>query len=68
MAKFKGEVTFKVTFKGLGVPVGFGMTDAIIYHNCSEQIYVKSPWTKLSRSTKRNNFKINILKKEVNWD
>ena len=24
MAKFNGEVTFKVTFKDLGVPVGFG--------------------------------------------
>ena len=30
MAKFNGEVTFKVTFKDLGVPVGFGMTNAII--------------------------------------
>ena len=68
MANFNGKLTIEVTFKNLNVPVGFGMTDAIIYHNCSVQIYVKSTWTKLSRSIKRNNFNINILKKEVNWD
>ena len=68
MANFNGKLTIEVTFKNLNVPVGFGMTDAIIHHNCSEQIYVNSPWTKLSRSIKRNNFNINILKKEVNWD
>ena len=36
MAKFSGEVTFKVTFKDLGVPVGFGMTNAIIFHECDK--------------------------------
>ena len=68
MANFKGKLTIEVSFENLNVPVGFGMTDAIIYHNCSEQIYVKSPWTKISRSIKKDNFKINILKKDVNWD
>ena len=29
MAKFNGEVTFRVKFKDLGVPVGFGMTNSI---------------------------------------
>ncbi len=68
MANFKGKVTIEVTFKDMNVPVGFGMTNAIIYHNCSEQIYVKSPWTKISRSIKNDNFKINILKKDIKWD
>ena len=35
MAKFKGELKFKVSFKGLGIPVGFGMTNAIIYNHCA---------------------------------
>ena len=49
MANFSGEITFKVKFKNLNVPVGFGMTNAIIYHNCAEQIYVRSPWSKLDK-------------------
>ena len=44
MAKFSGEVTFRVKFKDLGVPVGFGMTNAIIFHECATQIYVRSGW------------------------
>ena len=42
MAKFNGEVTFKVKFKDLVVPVGFGMTNSIIFHECATQIYVRS--------------------------
>ena len=30
MAKFNGEVTFKVKFKDLGVPVGFGGHNATV--------------------------------------
>ena len=37
MANFNGKLTIEVTFENLNVPVGFGMTDAIIYHNCAEQ-------------------------------
>ena len=47
MAKFSGEVTFKVTFKDLGVPVGFGMTSSIIKHRCVEQAYATSPWSQI---------------------
>ena len=41
MAKFKGELNFKVSFKDLGVPVGFGMTNAIIYHHCATEIGIR---------------------------
>jgi len=68
MANFNGKLTIEVSFKNLNVPVGFGMTDAIIYHNCSEQIYLKSPWSELDKKRKKDSFKINILKKDVNWD
>ena len=68
MANFNGKLTIEVSFKNLNVPVGFGMTDAIIYHSCSEQIYLKSPWSKLDKKRKKDSFKINILKKDVNWD
>ena len=68
MANFKGKLTIEVSFKNLNIPVGFGMTDAIIYHNCSEQIYLKSPWSELDKKRKKDSFKIDILKKDVNWD
>ena len=68
MANFNGKLTIEVTFKNLNVPVGFGMTDAIIFHNCSEQIYLKSPWSELDKKRKKDSFKIDILKKDVNWD
>ena len=68
MANFKGKLTIEVSFKNLNVPVGFGMTDAIIFHNCSEQIYLKSPWSELDKKRKKDSFKIDILKKDVNWD
>ncbi len=67
MANFSGEITFKVTFKNLNVPVGFGMTDAIIYHNCAEQIYLRSPWTKLDKKGIKANFKIEKTKNKVRW-
>jgi len=49
MARFSGEVTFKVKFKDLGVPVGFGMTNSIIFHECATQIYVRSGWCKIDK-------------------
>ena len=52
MANFNGKLTIEVTFENLNVPVGFGMTDAIIYHNCAEQVYLRSPWTKLDKKGK----------------
>ena len=55
MAKFNGEVTFKVKFKDLGVPVGFGMTNSIIFHGCATQIYVKesNPYYKYGGTWKK---------------
>jgi len=61
MAKFRGEVTFKVTFKDYGVPVGFGLTKAIIYHACATQVGLKSPWTKIDKKYKDNRFKVEII-------
>ena len=65
MAKFKGEVTFKVTFKDLEVPVGFGMTNAIIYHHCATQVGLKSPWSKIDKKIKDNRFKVEIISKKI---
>ena len=67
MANFSGEITFKVKFKNLNVPVGFGMTDAIIYHNCAEQIYVRSPWSELDKKRKKDNFKVEKIENKVEW-
>ena len=68
MAKFKGEVTFKVTFKGLGVPVGFGMTNAIIFHECATQVGLKTPWSKIPKNYKDKRFKVEITNKKIYID
>ena len=67
MANFNGKLTIEVTFENRNVPVGFGMTDAIIYHNCAEQIYLRSPWTKLDKKGIKANFKIEKTKNKVGW-
>lgn len=67
MAKFSGEVTFKVKFKNLGVPVGFGMTNAIIFHECATQIYVRSGWSKIDKSVKNERFEVEIVDKKICW-
>ena len=67
MAKFSGEVTFRVKFKGLGVPVGFGMTNAIIFHECATQIYVRSGWCKIDKKLKDSRFEVEVTNKKINW-
>ncbi len=67
MAKFTGEVTFRVKFKNLGVPVGFGMTNSIIFHECATQIYVRSGWSKISKDLKDERFEVEIIDKRVHW-
>ena len=67
MANFNGKLTIEVTFDNLNVPVGFGMTDAIIFHNCAEQIYLRSPWTKLDKKSIKANFKVEKIKNKVRW-
>jgi len=67
MAKFKGEVTFKVKFKDFGVPVGFGMTNAIIFHECATQIYVRSGWCKIDKKLKDSRFEVEVTSKKINW-
>tara|TARA_B100000963_G_scaffold326130_1_gene312921 strand:- start:383 stop:586 length:204 start_codon:yes stop_codon:yes gene_type:complete len=67
MARFSGEVTFRVKFKNLGVPVGFGMTNSIIFHECATQIYVRSGWSKISKSLKDSRFKVEVIDKKVLW-
>lgn len=50
MAVFSGEVTIRVKFNKVQIPVGFGMTSAIIKHRCVEQAYANSPWSKIKDS------------------
>ena len=67
MARFSGEVTFRVKFKSLGVPVGFGMTNSIIFHECATQIYVRSGWSKISKDLKDERFEVEVIDKRVRW-
>lgn len=67
MAKFSGEVTFKVTFKDLGVPVGFGMTNAIIFHECATQVGLHTPWSRVEKIYKKDKrLKVEIIDKKIN--
>ena len=68
MAKFKGEVTFRVTFEGLGVPVGFGMTNAIIFHECATQVGLKTPWSLIPKNYKDKRFNVDITDKKIYID
>ena len=67
MAILKGEVTFKVTFKGLGVPVGLGYTSAIIYKECAKQVYASAPWSKIGHQ-KDPRFKVEMVDKNIERD
>ena len=67
MAKFNGEVTFKVRFKDLAVPVGYGMTNSIIFHECATQVYVRSGWCKIDKSLKDERFEVEIIDKKIKW-
>ena len=67
MAILKGEVTFKVTFKGLGVPVGLGYASAIIYKECAEQVYASAPWSKIGHQ-KDPRFKVEMVDKNIERD
>ncbi len=67
MARLKGEVTFKVTFEGLGVPIGFGYTSAIIYKECAEQVYASAPWSKIGH-LKNPRFKVEMIDKSIDRD
>ena len=59
----KGEVTFKVKFTSLGVPAGMYST-AIILHECSEQVYARSMWSKL-KDRKKQNFSVEVIEKKI---
>ena len=67
MAILKGEVTFKVTFEGMGVPIGFGYTNAIIYKECAEQVYASAPWSKIGH-LKNPRFKVEMIDKSIDRD
>ena len=67
MAVLKGEVTFKVKFEGLGIPIGFGLTNAIIFKECAEQVYSSAPWSKIKHQ-KDPRFKIEITIDSVERD
>ena len=64
MAVFSGEVTIKVKFKNLKVPVGYGMTSAIIKHKCVEQAYARSPWSKI-KDTRDDRFEVVVEKEKL---
>ena len=39
----------------------FGMTNAIIFHECATQVGLKSPWTKIDKRFKDDRFKVEII-------
>ena len=53
-------MTFEVKFKDLGVTVGFGMTNSIIFHERATQIYVRSGWCKIDRTLKTKGLRLKL--------
>jgi hypothetical protein len=64
MAVFSGEVTIRVKFNEVQIPVGFGMTSAIIKHRCVEQAYAKSPWSKI-KDVRDERFEVVVEKENM---
>ena len=63
MAVFSGEVTIRLKFNKVQIPVGFGMTSAIIKHRCVEQAYAISPWSQI-KDTRDERFEV-VFEKEM---
>ena len=51
-------------FKNLKVPVGYGMTTAIIKHKCVEQAYAISPWSKM-RDSNDERFEVTVEEEDI---
>ena len=66
MANLKGEVTFKVTFKNLGVPASM-YSSAIIFKECAEQVYANAPWSDIGYK-KKPNFSVELVDKRFKRD
>ena len=64
MAVFSGEVTIRVKFNKIQIPVGFGMTSAIIKHRCVEQAYANSPWSKI-KDTRDEKFEVVVEREKL---
>ena len=64
MAVFTGEVTIRVKFNKVQIPVGFGMTSAIIKHKCVEQAYAVSPWSQI-KDTRDKRFEVIVEKEKM---
>ena len=64
MAVFTGEVTIRVKFYKVQIPVGFGMTSAIIKHRCVEQAYAISPWSQI-KGARDERFEVIVEKEKV---
>ena len=64
MAVFAGKVTIRVKFNKVQIPVGFGMTSAIIKHRCVEQAYAISPWSQI-KDARDERFQVVVEKEKV---
>ena len=64
MAVFSGEVIIRVKFNKIQIPVGFGMTSAIIKHRCVEQAYAISPWSKIKDSRDKR-FEVTVEDEDI---
>ncbi len=64
MAVFSGEVTIRVKFNKIQIPVGFGMTSAIIKHRCVEQAYAISPWSQI-KDARDKRFEVTVEDEDI---
>ena len=60
MATINGELTIRIRYKNFNVPANM-YSKAVIYHECSQQAFLKSPWHNMSKDLIKENFEVEVL-------
>lgn len=60
MAIINGELTIRIKYKDFNLPANIN-SKAVIYHECSQQAYLKSPFHKMSKNLTKENFQLDVI-------
>jgi len=60
MATINGELTINIKYKNLNVPANM-YSKAVVYHECVQQAFLKSPWHKMSKDLIKENFEVKVV-------
>ena len=60
MSTINGELTIRIRYKNFNVPANM-YSKAVIYHECSQKAFLKSPWHNMSKDLIKENFEVEVL-------